>query len=165
MEIQELEDRAEVMLRHFFVSFRKASLMRGMSIQFIIDDFGLIVCCINRMDYKQVDDSLATNFGDWRKVFIATTDDVNEKKYEVLWALMRGGYMRWMRINYPRQVRNILNGPDNLGHRIIEERLRIWGDKPKNSFWIEDNKDVLRVGILSELSRDPGFFDHMPELE
>lgn len=165
MDIQELEVQISIMLRHFFLSFKTASFMRGASIQLIVEDFGLVICCIDRLDYKQVDDHANTEYKGWRKVFVSTTDDLTEKRYEILWALMRGGYMRWLRSAHPRQIKNVLVGADNLGRKIIEERLRIWNGKPKFSFWIADNEFVLANGILSELARDPGFFDHMPEIE
>ena len=53
----------------------------------------------------------------------------------------------------------------NLGRRIIEKRLEIWGDKPKYKFLVEDNKSVLQHGAMRELTTDPGFFDYMPEEE
>lgn len=165
MDMTELEEQLAVILRNFFVTSRKINLIKGVSVQFIIDDFGLIVCGINRVDYVQIDDAVNNQFPGWRVVYITTSDSLLEKKYDILWALMRGGYMRWLRYNYPRQVKNILLGPDNLGQRIIEERLRIWGDKPKYRFLVEDNKIVRIHGLLREYTRDQGFFDYMPEEE
>lgn len=164
MEMQELEDRIGVILNHFFLAYKKINLMKGMSIQFLIEDFGVVVCCINRMDYTQVDSAISDEYAGWRKVFISTQDDLQEARYEILWALMRSGYMKWLRMTYPRQIKNVLMGTDTLGKRIIEERLRIWNDNPMFSYWINDNKYVLQNGILPELSRDPGFFDYMPEI-
>jgi hypothetical protein len=163
MTIQELEQQVGIILNHLMVSSRKINLMKGMSIQFLIEDFGVIVCCINRMDYTQVGDAVSDEYEGWRKVFISTQDDLREAKYEIIWSLMRGGYMKWLRMTYPRQIRNVLIGVDNLGKRIIDERLRIWKDRPMHKFWIEDNKFVQQNGILQELARDPGFFDYMPE--
>lgn len=163
MDMAELEEQIAVVLRNFFISYQKLNLVRGVSVQFIVEDFGVIVCGINRMDYVQIDDAVTNQFPDWRVVYITTHDSMMEKKYEVLWALMRGGYMRWLRFNFPRQVKNVLLGPDNLGQRIIEERLRVWGDKPKYRFLVEDNMVVLRNGLLREYTRDQGFFDYMPE--
>ena len=165
MDITELEEQIAVALRNFFVSYRKTSLIRGVSVQFIIDDFGVIVCGINRVDYVQIDDAVNNQFPGWRVVYITTNDRIIDKKYSILWALMRGGYMRWLRFNFPRQVKNVLLGPDNLGQRIIEERLRIWGTKPKYNFLVQDNKIVLMNGLLREYTRDQGFFDYMPEEE
>lgn len=163
MELSELEDHVSIMLNQLKIKFKKINVLSGRSIQFVVEDFGLIICCINRADYIQIDSMLKENFSDWRTHYITPTDDLIEDKYKVLWELMRCGYMKWLRYNFPRQIRNTINGPENLGQRIIEERLRIWNDRAKYKFLIEDNLDVLRNGILRELSNDQSFFDYMPE--
>jgi hypothetical protein len=165
VSMQALEDNVAIMLNQFRVTYRKTALSKGLSVQFIVEDFGLIVCCINRLDYVQVNNAVNEQFDGWRLVFISTNDDMSEKKYEVLWSLMRSGYMKWLRYQLPRQVKSILLGPDNLGNRIIEERLRIWNDKPKFKYLIDDSKVALRNGVLRELTNDPSFFDYMPEEE
>jgi hypothetical protein len=58
MDLRELEDHVSIMLGQLRVSFRKFNLIRGISTQFIIEDFGLVVCCINRSDYTQVNDAI-----------------------------------------------------------------------------------------------------------
>ena len=165
MDLNELDDHIAIMLINFMVEFKKINLVRGISSQFIISDFGVIVCCINRADYSQVKDAIVGQFDHWRVVYITTNDNILEKKYDILWALIKSGYMKWLRYNYPRQVRNLLTGVENLGQRIIDERLRIWGNKPKYRFFVEDNKLVLRNGISRELTNDPSFFDYIPEEE
>lgn len=164
MDLTELEVHINTILNSFFLKFKKTNIIRGVSVQFIVEDFGIIVCGINRVDYAQVDDAINNQYAGWRVVYITTNDNILEKKYEVLWALMRGGYMRWLRFSFPRQVKNILIGQDNLGNRIIDERLRIWNDKPKFKFLIEENKFVKQNGLLREYNIDPGFFDYMPEI-
>lgn len=163
--IQELEENTAIMLSHFKVAIKKIALVRGSSVQFLVEDFGLIVCCIHRLDYGQISSAVHDKFPGWRLVFISVNDNIIEKRYEVLWALMRCGYMKWLRLTFPRQTKNILLGPDNLGQRIINERLRIWNDKPKFKYLIEDNKVALANGSRRELADDPGFFDYMPEEE
>jgi hypothetical protein len=73
--------------------------------------------------------------------------------------------MKWLRYTYPRQIRNVLLGHDNLGQSIIKERLRIWNDRAKFKYFIEDNKVALKNGVHTELTNDPSFFDYMPEEE
>lgn len=165
MDLTELESHIAITLQNLFLKYRKINLVRGVSVQFIVDDFGVIICGINRPDYVQVDTAINSKYPGWRTVYLTTHDRINDKRYEILWALMRGGYMRWIRSAYPGQVKKILTGPDNLGTRIIKERLRIWGDQPKHRFMVEDNKAVLANGILREFTRDQGFFDYMPEEE
>lgn len=165
MNLSELEHEAAIILSQLRVKHRKLSIMRGVSSQLVVDDFGLIVCCINRVDYAQVSNAVTDQYKDWRVIYLTTKDNMLKKKYEILWALMRGGYMKWLRYTYPRQVKSILNGVDDLGRKIIEERLRIWGDKPKYIWFVEDNREAFRNGVLRELTNDPSFFDYMPEEE
>ena len=165
MDLAELEQEMVIILSQLRVKHRRMSLMKGVSSQLIVEDFGLIVCCINRVDYAQVSNSVLEQFKDWRVVYVTTNDNVLEKKYVILWDLMRCGYMKWLRYTYPRQVKNILNGTDDLGRKIITERLRIWGDKPKYKWLVDDNRIAFSNGILRELSNDPSFFDYMPEEE
>ena len=163
MDLQELGDQVSIILNHFFLEFKRLNLMRDMSVQFAIPDFGIIVCCIDRNDYSQINDVLNRDYLTWRKVFVALQDDLSDLRYNVLWELMRSGYMCWLRSAFPRQLKNVLLGTDNLGTRIIQERLRIWGNKVRYKFLIADNEFVLRNGILQEFSKNPGFFDYMPE--
>jgi hypothetical protein len=163
MTLVELENQINIMLNHFRVPSRKFVALKGISTHFIVEDFGLLVCCINRVDYTQVSNDTADQFQGWRIIYVTTSDSIREVRFKILWSLMRGGYMKWLRNHFPRQVHNIINGPENLGRRIIEERLRIWADRPKYKFLIEDNKAVLNSNFSRELIDNPGFFDEMPE--
>jgi hypothetical protein len=80
MDLKELEDYISIMLSQLRVTSKKLNLIRGISTQFVIEDFGLIICGINRVDYTQVNDTIIKNFPDWRIVYITTTDNVAEKK-------------------------------------------------------------------------------------
>jgi len=151
-----------IMLRNFMAPFKEGILFKDIANIFVIEDFGLIVCCMNRADYLQAKDGVSTKFPNWRTTFVTTSDSLLESKYDILWELMRCGYMKWLRYTYPRQVKRVLVGPENLGNRIINERLRIWQDKPKFKYLIEDNKVALKNGVANELTRDPSFFDFMP---
>lgn len=163
MDLKELEINTGVMLNQFKVSFKKMNMVRGVSVQFIINDFGLLVCNLDRRDYSQIQDVILKYYGEWRIFYITTVDNMMEKRDQLLWELMRCGYMKWLRFTFPRQIKSIINGPENLGQKIIRERLRIWGDKPKYKFFIEDNKMALKNGMIREIGSDPGFFDTMPE--
>lgn len=165
MSLIELEASVTDMLRGFMVRFKHQIATKGISSYFIIDDFGAVVCCINRIDYAQVNDKVSEQFKGFRFIYLTDSDNVVESKYKVLWTLMRGGYMKWLRYNYPRQIKNVLNGTDNLAKKIIEERLRLWADKPMYRFFIDDNKAALKGNMSRELSSDPSFFDYLPEEE
>lgn len=163
MELQEIEAHIKVMLNTFMLSSKKVNVLKNIAVAFLVDDFGIIVCGINRSDYSQVESVLVEQFKNWRRVYITTQDDMVEKKYTVLWELMRCGYMKWLRTTYPRQLKNTLVGTDSLATKIIKERLRIWADRSKYKYFIEDNESVLKYGLMRELAHDPGFFDYMPE--
>lgn len=163
MELQELDIHIRVMLNTFMVSSKKVNMLKNLAVIFLIEDFGTIVCGINRTDYGQIDSVIEEQFKNWRRVYITTQEDVSKKRYDILWELMRGGYIKWLRTTYPRQIKNTLTGPDSLGNKILHERLRIWAEHPKYKYLIEDTKSVLKYGLLRELAHDPGFFDYMPE--
>jgi hypothetical protein len=163
MELQELDIHIRVILNAFRVGFKKANILKNVAVIFLIEDFGTIICGINRSDYGQINSTIDEQFKNWRRVYITTQEDVSKKKYDILWELMRGGYMKWLRTTYPHQVKNTLTGSDTLGNRILKERLRIWADRPKYKYLIDDTESVLAYGILRELSHDPGFFDYMPD--
>lgn len=163
--IEELGNHVEIILRQLRVKCRKSNLLHGNAALFAVEDFGTMICCINRIDYGQANTIIMEHYKSWRTVHVTTNDNLLDIRLTILWSLMRGGYMRWMRFNFPRQIRNVLTGQENLGQRIIEERLRVWADRPKYKFLIEDNKDVLKNGIIRVLADDPGFFDYMPEEE
>jgi hypothetical protein len=165
MLLDELENHINIILSQFMVASRKFVAMKGISTHFVVEDFGLIVCCINRVDYSQASNDVIEQFKGWQIFYVTTNDNIGEVKYNLLWALMRGGYMKWLRTQFPRQVKNVINGPENLGRRIIEERLRIWADRPKFKFLIDDNRAALNGNLLRELTNDPSFFDFMPSEE
>ena len=163
MELQELEAHIKVMLNTFMLGSKKMNILKNIAVAFLVDDFGIIICGINRADYSQVESVLAEQFKNWRRVYITTQDNIVEKKDVVLWELMRCGYMKWLRTTYPRQLKNTLTGTVNLATKIINERLRIWANRSKYKYFIEDNESVLKYGSIRELAHDPGFFDYMPE--
>ena len=163
MDLQELETHIKVMLKTLLLNSKKINILKNVAVAFLVEDFGTIVCGINRSDYSQVDSILTEQFKGWRYVYITTQDDIQKKKYDVIWELLRGGYMRWLRDIYPRQIKNILMGSDSLGNRILKERLRIWAKRSKYNYLIEDTNSVLKYGLVRELTHDPGFFDYMPE--
>lgn len=162
--MSELEEAIGVMLKALKLSSKKTVLVRGVSVQFAINDFGLIVCGINRPDYKIIDGMVRKAYKDWRVVYITTYDDMVEKKEEVIWELMKGGYLRWIRLNFPRQFQDfiIMHG---FGRKIIEKRLKIWNNKPKYKFLIADNEDAFKNPETYILGTEQSFYDMIPEEE
>ena len=102
------------------------------------------------------------HFPGWRVVYVNTKEAVYERKEEVLWALMRSGYMSYIRNIYPRQFNNLIV-TEGFGNKVIRQRLAIWGDKPKYKWLVEEDKAALKESDTYILSINPGFYDHMPE--
>jgi hypothetical protein len=162
MTVEELDTQVDIMLRHLMVTFKKFPTLNGSAIRFIVEDFGVVVCVMDRMDYGQLRDFMENHHGDWRKVFIAVGDDMKDKKYETIWELMKGGYMKWIRINFKRQFDNLIT-MQNFGNMIIDQRLKLWNGMAKYKFMIEDNEDAKTRPASFILTREPAFFDSMPE--
>jgi hypothetical protein len=160
--IEELEEKIATMLYAFRVEYAVYRLIKSISVQCLVPLFGTLVCGLNRADYKLVDDSVKQAYPDWRVVYITTFDSMLEKKDEVLWALMRGGYMKWIRMNYPTAFTQLVV-MQGFGNKIINQRLKIWDGRSKYKFLIEDNEDAKKYPATYVLATDPGFFDHMPE--
>lgn len=165
MDIIELENNVKIMLKQLYVPFKRYSMFSGKAFLLAVENFGLLICCLDRIDYAQVNHKVFEEFSDWRVMYITTNDNLSEERYNIIWALMRGGYMKWLRTTFPRQTRELLVGTNNMARRIIEERLRIWNKKAKYKFLIESNEIALRENLYFELSRDLSFFDYMPSEE
>lgn len=160
--IEELEERIAAMLYAFRVEHTIDRLIKSISVQCLVPLFGTVICGLNRADYKLVDDSVKQSYPDWRVVYVTSFDNILEKKDEVLWALMCGGYMKWIRMNYPVAFTQLVI-MQGFGNKIIDQRLKIWDDKSKHRFLIEDNEDAKKHPATYVLATDPGFFDYMPE--
>ncbi len=161
MDMIELESGIEIMLRALHVPFKKVVLIKDVSVHFLIEDFGVMVCGINRLDYTEVNEKVDKEYPGWRLVYITTNDDLVEMRFDVIWTLMQSGYMKWVRINYPREFKNlIIEG--GFGNRIIDERLKRWGDLPKHRFFVQDNISARNSATNYVLSSEPSFFDYMP---
>jgi hypothetical protein len=162
MTIEELDVQVDIMLRHLMVTFRKFPALNGMATRFIVEDFGVAVCVMERMDYTQIRDLTERDYSGYRKVFIAVEDSLKEKRYETIWELMKSGYMKWIRMNFKRQFDNLIT-MQNFGNMIIDQRLKIWNGEAKYKFMIDDNEDARRRASSFILTREPAFFDTMPE--
>lgn len=158
----ELEDAIIIMLHALRLDYKVDRVIKGISVQFVIKQFGTIVCGLHRQDYKLVDDQVKQSYPDWRVIYITTFDNMLEKKEEVIWKLMEGGYMRWVRTTYPRPF-NELVVMQEFGKKIIKRRLEIYKNKPRYNFLVEDNEDAINYPATTILSWDPGFYDYMPE--
>lgn len=157
MTLEELDVELANILRALLVDYKKSS-----TAEFVVPSFGVVVCGIDRLDYKLTNDNVEGKFKGYRSVYITTEDLVHEKRLDIIWALMRSGYMRYIRTSYTRQFKNLLVTQD-FGRQIVNERLRIWGDKPKYAWLAEENKIALTQSAAYILTIDPSFYDSMPE--
>lgn len=146
------------------LKYKKVAVVRGSSFQLLIEDFGVMVCGINRSDYTEVSSAVSRHFAGWRVVYITTKEAVYEKKEEIIWALMRSGYLTYIRNVYPRQFNNLVVS-EGFGNKIVRQRLAIWGDKPMYKWLVEEDQAALKESGTYILSVSPGFYDYMPERE
>jgi hypothetical protein len=162
--MHELEAELGAILGALRLTYRKISVMEGISTQFAVDAFGVIVCAINRLDYAIIDQALEKDYKGWRAVYVTTFDDINEKRYEIIWELMRSGYLTWLRQSVTDSQFRRLMFDGNLANKILEKRLSIWAEQPKYRYFIDSDTFAKGQGRISEfLSKEPGYFDYMPE--
>jgi len=150
-----------ILLGALRVPYNITNIIKNITTQFIIEQFGVVVSVISPGDYGIVNEKLNSLLKDYRQIFITERDDLSEKRYEIVWELMRSGYMKWLRLSFQSQF-PILIDTDNLGNRIIDERLKIWANKPKYMYFIKDNVEAKKAGFRQALRYDPSFFDYMP---
>jgi len=163
MRLEDLEQEVYTTIMSLRVQPRRLTLLKGVSSQLIIEEFGIIVCCINRLDYAMIDSKVNKEYDGWRVIYVSTSDDMAEKRDEILWELVRAGYVKWLRgMLSDSQFKNLIL-LNNLGERIIHKRLEIWGDRPAYRYLASYHQDVLRFGYQREFADDPGFFDWLPE--
>lgn len=162
MDLESIEIEVRNMLKALRLNFNVVRLTKGSSIQFVIEDFGTVVCCISRMDYSTVKEVVEDTFAGYRVLYITTDEDISTKRFDVVWELMTAGYMRWIRFEHQRIFNNLIKF-ENFGNKIIDERLRRFAGRPKYKYLIEQNEWARRNADTYVMSLDPGFYDMMPE--
>lgn len=164
LTLDKLEIELDAIIKALHVKYKRQRLINDYSVQFVIEEFGVLVCGLHAADYSMINDVLVRNFIGWRIVYVALTDSILSKKEEIIWDLMRSGYIRHIRNVFPRQFRSVLQTND-FSRQIINKRLKVWADRPMYKYLIEENKNALKYGFSYILSIDPAFFDYMPEEE
>ena len=160
MNLSDLETDVEIMLSALHVGYKKVKAGQYLPEIFIVEDFGIIVSGIEGVDYTQINSKLTLEYQGYKLFYIEREDNISEKKDELIWELMRLGYMRHIRKNYPRQFQSLIS--NNFGRKIINQRLKLWNDQPMYKYLIEENKFALTTTESALLARDPAFFDYMP---
>lgn len=158
--MEELEAEITITLRILRLPFTKVNVVKNISSQYVCDDFGVVISVIDRDDYTFVKTAVSTAYPDYRYVFVSTHDSLVEARDEIVWTLMQGGFMRFVRTQQPRQFNNLIL--EGFGNKIINERLRRWGYKPKYKFLIEENIRARDIPVSMIITNDPAFFDYMP---
>jgi hypothetical protein len=161
ISMEELEAEIDIILHTLRLKFRRIQLVRGAGAQFVCEDFGVIVSAINRTDYSSIKKVVREKFPGYRDEYVSTFDDLLKAREDIIWALMQSGYIKLIRMNFPRQFNKLIVS-ENFGNKIIDERLRRWGDVPKYRFFVEENKKAKEMPATMVLSMEPGFFDYMP---
>lgn len=151
-----------ILLGALRVPYSISNLIKNVTTQYIVDDFGVVVSVLNSADYSMVSNRVDEVYKNFRQVYVATSDDIDEKRYEIIWALMQSGYMMWLRFSFGARFPNILE-TDGLADRIINERLRRWDNMPMYSYLIQYNMEAKQMNIRRLLAQDPSFFDYMPQ--
>lgn len=164
MNIETLATEVEVILRALFLTYRLDFTTDKTSFYITVPMFGIVINGLYSLDYKLTNDTIDTRFKDYRVVYVTNEDLLHEWKLSLIWALMRSGYLRYIRSKYKTQFKSLIIGQD-FARQIVSERLRIWADKPKYLWLINENKEALAMSATYILSVDPAFYDMMPEEE
>lgn len=146
------------------VPYDITSVYKNITVQYVIKVFGTVVSVITPNEYGAVSSKVEDVFKGYRQLYFATSENISEKRYEIIWELMRSGYMKWLRHTYGPQFSNIIE-TDNLGGKIINERLKVWDYQPKYLYLITENLEAQGASFRRILAEDPAFFDYMPEVE
>jgi len=159
---KDLDVDIEVMLKAFRLPYKSYFFSKQLPKFYVVPEFGIIISGVNTSNQAEMSERLSAKFSNYKLIYIYASDKLTNKRYKVLWDLMRGGYLTYLRSNYGSVFLSTLQRED-LAQRIIKERLRIWKDKPKYKYFIDINKEALEYPPAVILAREPGFYDMMPE--
>jgi hypothetical protein len=162
MNLEMLAKELETMLKALRVPYKKTVVIKNVSQQFICDVFGLIVSATTDADIDYVHDALIGKIPNYRYYFITSLTNIQKARQDLIWALAEGGYLYFIRSNFPRQFNELVTMQD-FGNKIITERLYRWKNLPKYRYLIEENERARRLSATMVMSTEPSFFDYMPE--
>jgi len=162
MTLELLAKELETMLKALRVPYKKMTVIKSVSQQFVCDMFGLIVSATTEADIDYVRNAVIAKMPDYRYYLITSLTNIQKARQDLIWALAEGGYLYFVRANFPRQFNELVTMQD-FGNKIITERLSRWKDLPKYRFLIEENEKARRLSATMVMSTEPSFFDYMPE--
>jgi len=119
--------------------------------KFTINMFGVIIL-FNSSEIANVDG--------WEVVYVDEDEHFESKRMDIIWTLMRSGYMCYLRMEYEPIFKDLLinRGWDR---KIINKRLELWGDQAKYGWLVKLNTEALTQPTTFMLSSNPGFFDFL----
>lgn len=164
MNIEALATEVDVILKALFLTYKLDFTTDKTSFFITIPMFGVVINGLYSTDYKLTNDNIDTKFKGYRVIHVTNEDLLHEWKISLIWALMRSGYLRYIRSKYGKQFKSLIIEQD-FARQIVTERLRVWADKPKYTWLINENKEALTMSATYILSVDPAFYDMMPEEE
>lgn len=159
---RDLEVDIEILLKALRLQYKSFFFMKHLPKCYLIEEFNIIVLGLGQAQKHEMSELFKMKFPKHTVFYIYTSDKLPIKRYKLIWELMRSGYMYYLRSNYPTQIQGLLQ-QNNLAERIIKERLRIWGDSPRYAYLVNLNKEALNYTPAVVLSREPGFYDYMPD--
>lgn len=162
MQILNNESEIREILSALMVTYTEQKLKQHLPKAFVVDYFGVVLVGLDTDDFVQVKVQLEEQFKGYRHLFLTNNSNKTKIKDEIIWEFMRSGYMRHIRLKYPSQFKTLLLDY-NYGRKIIQERLKVWADKPKYKYLIQANEEALDTPISYLLAVEPDFFDYMPE--
>lgn len=148
-------NRIELILKEQFKLKCKRRLAGKEVVELFIPEFGIVI--LSQHSHSQMNDE------DLYHVITLDKKQLDNQLYigsivvEVFWALIRAGYLRKLRIENQKAHKGLIVA-NRWGLKIIEHRLKQFGDKPKYRFLSEENKRYLSNFDLSYMT-NPQFFD------
>jgi len=152
------------LLRLLRIPFRELTFAKHLPNFYIIETFGTIITAVDRADEYEMQERFKAKFPGYNYMFVYMNQDFAEAKYNLIWDLARLGYVTYLRSEYESQFYSLITTQD-FGTRLIKERLRIWNNKSKYRFLIEQNETALEMSFAVVLTQEPAFFDYMPTEE
>lgn len=130
----------------------------SMQLHVIVPDFGIVFRF-----------SAATSMSAYKGWDIIDVDlnelEVSDMKFgeNLMWLLISKGYIAYIREGDSGRAvlyKNLLIN-QNWGLKIIDKRLELYNNEPKNKFMIERNKRLRDFSIHYILMHHPDFFDYL----
>lgn len=124
----------------------------GDSSIFTIEKFGTKVVFMDGQEFSDKE------LEGWNVGYVHPDYEIKKAVEKVFLALMRGGYIHYLRMNYPRTFKSIMTfeGWDKI---IRDRRKEIYSKYPKYNYWLELNQLADMVPTTEAIAKDPSIYD------